>query len=216
MKYSREEIRKVYKSMPDVVKDVLGSIENAEVMETIGKKHNLHIDQQGALVDEITLLILGMTKIGDFPNALSAELHVPDNVAQKITADVNAQIFHPLREQLRQSLEAPKEIGLESKPVEEQIQSQLEPVEIGHANYELPSIEKYQKQAAAEADSEIEESAEEVAPPKPADDTERHVGLTEAKLAGTMKLPKEEHVEEETPRKPQYPGGSDPYREPPV
>ncbi len=84
--------------------DVRQAVESAGLdshVQTIGNKHQLHIDQTGKLQNETLLVMLGFTSTSDFVGNLAAHVGVPAEKASAIAADINNEIFGPIRESLK-------------------------------------------------------------------------------------------------------------------
>ena len=77
------------RSLPLEIQDAITSPEFGEKVDAIGEKHNLHIDQLGELVNEVTLVMLGETKSVNFIDNLKESLKISHDDARLITADVN-------------------------------------------------------------------------------------------------------------------------------
>jgi len=92
---------KRYKNLPEDVKQAYGSVEVTEQLQNIGKKHQLHIDQVGALVDEVGWVMIGVTHPSNFVKKVAERLAIDKEQARKIAAEVNEQVFRPIRESLK-------------------------------------------------------------------------------------------------------------------
>lgn len=77
MEYSTEQLRELYRKVPQEIQGAISSMDNAEKFQQISKKYNLHIDQSGALSKTALLLMLGILKPQDFVNKLSDGLKMP-------------------------------------------------------------------------------------------------------------------------------------------
>ncbi len=98
---SSEEYRKIYLRLPEKVKKIYTSEETANKIISIGKKYDLHIDQQGALADTVGWVIVGIIKTDDFVSRLEQQLKVDYDHAQAIAHDVDAEIFAQIREEIK-------------------------------------------------------------------------------------------------------------------
>ncbi len=102
MTYTIEQIREVFRNLPEEVKEAYSSVETTNAILEIREKYHLHIDQGGILAQEIGYVILGFTKPADFIGILVNKLHVTQAVATGITKDINEKIFNPIKESLKQ------------------------------------------------------------------------------------------------------------------
>jgi len=89
----------------DVRAAVLGADLDKQVQE-IGTKYRLHIDQAGALGDEVLLAMLGFTELESLPASLAEQVHIAPDVAQKIAQDVSEKLFLPIRESMKKFQES--------------------------------------------------------------------------------------------------------------
>src|SRR5437660_1545756 len=115
MSYQPGELKRIFKDLPDQIKELIININSQETLLEIGRRHGLHIDQLGELVDEATLVLFGLTKSSDFLNHIKDRLRVDGGMAQKITTDINNEIFLPIRESL-QKLAGQKETPAVTAP----------------------------------------------------------------------------------------------------
>lgn len=107
--------------LPEKLREILDSSENLEKMEGIGEKHRLHLDQIADLDGLITEVILGAEKRENFVSELSRRASLDRELAQKITLDVNQEIFIPLRELLKQETSVVSEKDVTAEEEEENI-----------------------------------------------------------------------------------------------
>lgn len=103
--YTPEEAQQRYDALPQATKDMLYSIEMLTIVRGIGQKYGLHVDQVGLLQAEASAVMLGFTDTADFSVQLAEALHVASDQAEKIAADVDAQLFSSIRATMKQSYE---------------------------------------------------------------------------------------------------------------
>ena len=87
--------------LPDDVQKAVASVEVTKQIQTIGQKHQLHVDTVGALLDETQRVMKGGTHPKDYIRNLTKRLSVQDAKAKEIAVDINEQIFRPVRESLK-------------------------------------------------------------------------------------------------------------------
>jgi hypothetical protein len=75
--YSKEQKIKIFESLPEDLKEAIVSTETTTKTREISDKNSLMLDQLSELVDEINLLLLGLTKTKDFTSNLSKRLNIP-------------------------------------------------------------------------------------------------------------------------------------------
>lgn len=101
--YSSEEAKKKYDSLPNEVKNLLYSPEMSFVVQQVGQKNKLHIDQIDILNTETGQVMLGFTDPADFPAVLVEMLKVNQTQADAIAKDVNDMLFSKIRESMKAS-----------------------------------------------------------------------------------------------------------------
>ncbi len=105
------------KTLPAPIRQVITDFETPIIVEEIGRKNNLHIDQIGELSDEVALTLLGFTRIGEFLTNLQSRLKINKETAEKITGELNEKIFLPIKEELQK---IPADKLYQEKPISEQ------------------------------------------------------------------------------------------------
>ena len=99
--YTNTQKRKAYLSLPDSIKDIISAEGITDKITTIGSKHNLLIDKQGILVDEIGLVMFGLTHPDKFVESIKNRLEISQSEAEAIATDVNNEILLEIREELK-------------------------------------------------------------------------------------------------------------------
>lgn len=99
--YSKEQKIKIFESLPEDLKEAIVSTETTTKTREISDKNSLMLDQLSELVDEINLLILGLTKTKDFTSNISKRLNIPYDQALSISKDVNTNILDSIRSSLQ-------------------------------------------------------------------------------------------------------------------
>jgi hypothetical protein len=96
-----ESIQQVMHTLPPPIRRYLGQGKYSVVANGLMKKYGLHADQGGILEREIMLLLMGIENPDEFTQALVGEAQLDQQTVNSIVQDVNAQIFLPLREEMR-------------------------------------------------------------------------------------------------------------------
>lgn len=107
--FTSEEVQARFERLPPEIQEAVTSTDVHERIRSIGQKHDLRVDQIGALVDEIGLVMLGFQKSSSFIPDLMKELNIPRKQAEEIVEDVNTEIFTAIRSQLREMEQAQEE-----------------------------------------------------------------------------------------------------------
>lgn len=99
--YTQEELVNRYEKLPQALKDAIFSEVNAEKMYALGKRNGLTIDQIGVVTSETGYVILGIAHPRDFIRNLKQKLNIDQERVEQIAADINREIFRPIREYLK-------------------------------------------------------------------------------------------------------------------
>ena len=96
-----DEFRKKYAELPPNLREAYGSVKTTEILEEIGKKHELRVDQIGELVDETGYVMLGATPPSDYVMKLEGATGVSREKAKAVAVDVNERVFKAIRDALK-------------------------------------------------------------------------------------------------------------------
>jgi hypothetical protein len=91
------------RSLPPPIRHYLGQGKYSVVAQSLMTKYALHVDQGSILEREIMLLLMGIENPNEFVQTLGEEAKLDQQTIKGITEDVNAQIFIPLREEIRKA-----------------------------------------------------------------------------------------------------------------
>lgn len=107
------------KQLPLDLREGILNVDFLSALREIQTKNKLHIDQ-GAGMEELTYkLILGDLEEGGYVNNLEEMIHVDNQSANNIAADVNEKILQPIREQVQILEEENAVLGLSHDPATE-------------------------------------------------------------------------------------------------
>jgi hypothetical protein len=104
--------------IPTQLKELANSPDLYLQSEKVGKKFDLHIDQIGELDAEIRDVLDGFSKSSDFIKHIMERLEIDRVTADKITEEVNKEVFSSIRDQLQKMQSGIKD---ENAVVDEQI-----------------------------------------------------------------------------------------------
>lgn len=141
------DIKELMKEVPPPIRAFFASGKVETVAKSLMLKYQLHIDQGAILEREMILLLLGLKNPTEFVQTLLEEGKLDNQTINDIVQDVNAQIFVPLREEVRrgagdQAPARPEEpaSGAAAEPPRRESQVQLPPLTtIIPANPQLPA-----------------------------------------------------------------------------
>lgn len=100
-KLTSQQLKEIYMKLPKDLQDAIFSIDSSEAIQSVGKKHNLTVEKIGDLADEISSVMLGLTKANEFIPSLFLRLNTDKETARKIAEDINEQVFSKVRESLK-------------------------------------------------------------------------------------------------------------------
>ena len=202
MTHTREQLREIYKNLPEEIKDALDSVELLDLIEEIGKKFHLHIDQQGKISNEIGLMLFGITRPENFIDKLIKAVELTPEVAGEITKELNTKIFFPIRKSIERVHSTASQNAYHAAPA-----PQVEHFSPA-GNVSSGNIEKTESPLRTPDNNAIIVGS--TAPMKTPDQVERD--LFDEKMGKLFRIPKEElELGEASNNKP--PTSTDPYRE---
>ncbi|TSC68476.1 MAG: hypothetical protein G01um101456_631 [Parcubacteria group bacterium Gr01-1014_56] len=114
--YSKEDMQKRLDSLPSEIKNLLYSSEVDVIVQQIGAKNKLHLDQTGFLLAEINEVMTGFTESKDFPNSLVTTLQIDQQKAEAIAKDVDDMLFTKIRDAMKKVYEAGKMPAVVTSP----------------------------------------------------------------------------------------------------
>ncbi len=130
--------KEALQKLPDDLRKIILSTETADKIQAIGQKYNLHIDQMGALDEEVHNVLFGVSSPSKLTEQIKNRLGIEQSAADNITRDLNEQIFLKIRESL-QALPKTNEAN-EAASVVEPIPTPIPSTSLGASD--LPSKEE--------------------------------------------------------------------------
>lgn len=97
MSYTQEQLKDKYNSLPPDIKKAMDSVEIGVLVVEIGEKHGLMLDLQGMLMDQVTLVLLGVISTSGFTDSLVKNLEIDRKTASMISAEINDRVFREIR-----------------------------------------------------------------------------------------------------------------------
>lgn len=101
-KYTKEELNETLKKLPEPVQEVVLSPDTIVLVEEIGSKHSLHVDQKGVFGTELSLMLMGLRSPQEFGHVLKTDGRMSEETSKQIISDVNNKIFIPLRNKMEE------------------------------------------------------------------------------------------------------------------
>ncbi|MDP2655235.1 MAG: hypothetical protein Q8P17_01605 [bacterium] len=109
-----ESVQQVLPTLPLPIQKFFEQRKLGEVARLIMERYALHVDQGAILERELMFLLLGLKNPDEFAEELYAQLPISKQTVRDIIADVNQEIFVPLREEMRKG---PQTVPQIPKPV---------------------------------------------------------------------------------------------------
>ncbi len=99
--YTAEELQAKFEQLPRELQEAISSTKIHDLIKHIGEEQGLMIDQIGELVDQVGLVMLGLTKGSGFVDNISSNLAITPEKARVIADRVNTDVFYSLRNHMR-------------------------------------------------------------------------------------------------------------------
>jgi len=96
MPYSREQLQKIYLTLPQNLKEAIFSVENAEKIQQIAQRYQIPIQNLPKLASATGQVLLTVLAVEKLISSLEIELDIDRNTAQKIVQDIKQEIFSPV------------------------------------------------------------------------------------------------------------------------
>jgi hypothetical protein len=101
MEYDYKILEEKYKSLPEDIQLALASTDVSKNILDIAQKHDLFLDQADELSDEVSYVMLGLTKSVDFVKTISKRLEIGEKKAIEVAQDINKEVFDKMRDSLK-------------------------------------------------------------------------------------------------------------------
>lgn len=171
MEYSIEQLEGAFNNLPNDIKDAIQSSDLLKDVQLVGYGNKLHIDQIGALGEEVGYVLLGLTKINNFLPRVEKRLQLSPGLAARVVSDINDRIFTPMKESLRKV----HHIGTENKGEEKETSTPLKPADLAQSDniFEQKMKKLFSRPMVKEEDSDkkeergINETKQDDDPPPP-------------------------------------------------
>jgi len=196
-----KQIQERFEELPVDVQRAIQSSDLEQKLQRVSTKHKLHIDQAGALGDEVRLVMLGFAAPDDFPQQLVEQLGLTTEQANALAQDVSNEIFVPIRESMQEFIE--------ERALAEHLAADAAPAvqPLSEKSVIMPS------KAASMAQPQAQTPAPQAVPPPPAPprpSPEATAGTAKA-LQDTARLPSEALAKDgsKPPQAPAMPAAAD-------
>ncbi len=96
MPYSREQLQKIYLTLPQSLREAIFSVENAEKIQQIAQRYQIPIQNLPKLAGATGQVLLTVLAVEKLISSLEIELDIDRNTAQRIMQDIKQEIFSPV------------------------------------------------------------------------------------------------------------------------
>ena len=110
MEQEKIDLVEIFSELPLETQSAIIDADIQTQIQIIGKKHNLHVDQMGALFDATQEVALGIGAYDNFTNTIEQRVGVSRDIAKEITTEVNNAVFRVIRDkmiEIADSIESP-------------------------------------------------------------------------------------------------------------
>jgi len=201
------EIKKIVEerltTLPANIAYAIKSVPWVAKIEEIAKNNNFDADTLESFNIETTLVILGIEPLSNYPENLSRNVGLNDDLVIKVAKEVDEKIMTPITEKIEG-----KNISVETK--KEPITTSLPMVELGEVVHNVPHVETPTPVSPTPAPPPSPPPKPQPIPPPPTPPSPPQPAAQPA----TPPAPTTPKVESTPTPDYRYPSGQDPYREP--
>ncbi|MBI5644676.1 hypothetical protein HY970_01105 [Candidatus Kaiserbacteria bacterium] len=104
----QEKLDDRFKQLPLVVQNAITSADVEKRLRELAETHKLHLDQWGALENEVMLALLGFQRAEDLAKNIASEVGITAEIAQALAGDISKVVFEPVRAELERELDHPE------------------------------------------------------------------------------------------------------------
>lgn len=103
-----EQLLERFKQLPQVVQNAITSADVQQRLRTLSNKNHLHLDQWGALENEVMLTLLGIQSAENLSLNIQKHVGLPPEIATPLTEEVMKIVFEPIRLEMERELQHPE------------------------------------------------------------------------------------------------------------
>jgi hypothetical protein len=111
-------IEERFKELPETIREVITESGWEKIIREIVSKNNLRIDQGGIIENETLLIMLGFETPEDYLNNLIQEAKLSQEIALKVSQEVNEKIFSLIRNRIIEKTESEEVVPQNKNPLE--------------------------------------------------------------------------------------------------
>ncbi|MCD6402410.1 hypothetical protein J7L36_00965 [bacterium] len=111
--YTKEQFWKLYKNLPQELKNALFSEETSDAIYETCKRNKVPEEKVGGITEYVGHVLLGVLSPDEFQKTLEKELKLKKTTAKKVAQEINRFVFYPVKG----ALEEIYKIEIKSAPV---------------------------------------------------------------------------------------------------
>lgn len=116
MKFTVEQINKAFDSIPVATRKAMSVVSVDKVMQELAATHQVSLDKISQISGQITFVLIGLEKAGDFYDSIKSQTGLSDEVLIKLVDEINKKIFIPFRQAMIAFSYEPEEEVAENEP----------------------------------------------------------------------------------------------------
>lgn len=117
--YSKEELWNIYKTLPEDLKDAMGSLGTADRIASVCERHQISAEQKGTVTELVGYVLMGLLHPSEFEKELRDTAGLDETIAQNVAKEISRLVFYPVRPSLEQLFDVSFEKTLSVKPREQ-------------------------------------------------------------------------------------------------
>ncbi len=152
MAYTVQQIDKAFESISEAQHKAMSFVSVDKVMQELSSTHKITLEKMSQISGQITFVLIGLAKAGEFYDSIKSQTGLPDEVLIKLVDDINKKIFIPFRQ-------AMIAFSYEPEPEEAEIEPEVENNPSIRLNFTTPdkTVEQNDRTILKSTDIEIEE-----------------------------------------------------------
>lgn len=107
-----------FKELPKVIQGAITSASVQQRLRQLSTKNHLHLDQWGALENEVMLTLLGFQDAENLATNIQKHVGLPPEIATPLTEDIMKAVFEPIRQELERELDHPEAQAVQATEIE--------------------------------------------------------------------------------------------------
>ena len=100
--YTREELWKLYRKLPEELQEAIFSAETTGHIGTVCERNNVHAELIPRVASQVGNVLMGLTLPDEFQKVLERDVGLKKPIAQQVNREVTRFIFYPVKPALEQ------------------------------------------------------------------------------------------------------------------